>query len=51
MKELIRILKALGIPAEERKEIQAAYRDDPIGLREYVLYMRAILDDHAQYYE
>ena len=49
MKELMRILKALGIPAEERKEIQAAYRDDPIGLRDYVLYMRAVLDDRHEY--
>ena len=47
----MKILKRLGIPAEERREIRASYIDDPIGLREYVLYMRAILDDQAQYYE
>ena len=51
MKELLKILKALGLPAEERKRIQAYYIDDPDGLRQYVLYMRAILDDKHEYYD
>lgn len=45
------MLKALGLPAEERKRIQAYYIDDPDGLRQYVLYMRTILDDRHEYYE
>ena len=49
MKELLKELKRLGIPADERRRIRAYYRDDPIGLREYVLYMRAILDDRHEY--
>ena len=43
------ILKELGIPANERKRLRAYYRDDPIGLRDYVLYMQAILDDRHEY--
>lgn len=49
MKELMKTLKKLGVPAGERKQIKAYYRDDPIGLREYVLYLRATLDDRHEY--
>ena len=49
MKELMQMLKALGLPAEERKRIRAYYIDDPDGLRQYVLYMRAIHDDRHEY--
>ena len=49
MKELMETLKIIGIPARERKYIRAYYRDDPEGLREYVLYMRAMLDDRNEY--
>ena len=51
MKELMKMLKELGLPAEERKRIRAYYIDDPDGLRQYVLYMRAMFDDRSQYYE
>jgi len=49
MKEMMKVLKRLGLPARERKRIEAYYRDDPEGLRDYVLYMRAILDDRHEY--
>ena len=50
MDEMMKMLKRLGIPAPERRRIRAYYRDDPLGLREYVLYLRAILDDRHEYY-
>ena len=49
MDEMMKVLKRLGLPAEERKRIRAYYNDDPDGLRDYVLYMRAILDDRHEY--
>ena len=49
MEELKKLLKQIGIPAKERKRILAYYRDDPIGLKDYVLYMRAELDDRHEY--
>lgn len=45
----MKTLKKLGVPAEERRRIRAYYRDDTDGLRAYVLYMRAILDDGHEY--
>jgi len=49
MNEMIETLEKLGLPASELKRIRAYYRDDPNGLREYVLYMRAMLDDRHEY--
>ena len=49
MKELMNEHTRLGLPRSERKRIRANYRGNPSGLREYVLYMRAILDDRHEY--
>lgn len=49
MDELIKKLNALGLPAGERKRVLAYYQGDPEGLRAYVLYMRAMLDDRHEY--
>ena len=50
MKELMKMLEKLGLTAEERDRICAYYTGDPDGLRAYVLYMRAMLDDRHEYY-
>ena len=49
MDELMKALKKLGLPVREMKRIMAYYRDDPEGLRQYVLYMRIVLDDKHEY--
>lgn len=48
MKRVEKMLKALGLRARERRRILAYYRDDPEGLREYVLYLR-LMDDRHEY--
>ena len=49
MEKDMEMLKDIGFSASERKRIRAHYRGNPSGLREYVLYMRAILDDRHEY--
>lgn len=49
MESLINTLQSIGIPAEEIERIKRCYHNDIDGLREYVLYMRAILDDRHEY--
>lgn len=49
MDEMIMTLSKLGLPAEECERIRAFYKNDTEGLREYVVYMRAMLDDRHEY--
>lgn len=49
MEEMILVLEKMGFPQNETERVRAFYRDDPEGLRDYVLYMRAILDDRHEY--
>ena len=49
MGEMILVLEKMGFPQNETERVRAFYRDDPEGLRDYVLYMRAILDDRHEY--
>lgn len=49
MEEMMKHLETIGLPAEERERVRARYRDDPEGLRRYVLYMRAAYDDRHEY--
>lgn len=45
----MKTLYEIGLPAAEVLRISNCYRDDLPGLREYVGYMRAILDDRHEY--
>lgn len=49
MEELIQTLIEIGLPSEERERIREYYRDDELGLRHYVRYMRALFDDRHEY--
>lgn len=49
MEKLIQTLQDLGLPPPEVQRIQIYYEGDEAGLREYVLYMRAVLDDRHEY--
>lgn len=49
METLLQILTDIGLPADEVRRVREYYRDDMDGLRDYVLYMRAILDDRHEY--
>lgn len=49
MEQLIETLREIGLPADEVERICIFYNNDPDGLRSYVLYMRAVLDDRHEY--
>lgn len=49
MNELIETLKRIGLPAAELERVKRYYKDDLDGLRQYVLYMRALFDDRHEY--
>lgn len=49
MNELIETLRRIGVPESELRRIMEMYRDDLDGLKHYVLYMRALLDDRHEY--
>ena len=49
MKQIIETLKRIGLPAEEIARVTTYYGSDMDGLRDYVLYMRAVLDDRHEY--
>ena len=49
--DMMMTLERIGVPENERKRIKEYYGDDLDGMSEYVLYMRAMLDDFDQYYE
>lgn len=49
MEEMIKTLRRIGLPGEEIERIKACYQNDLDGLKNYVLYMRAILDDGNEY--
>ena len=43
------MLLQIGLPVDEVQRVREFYRDDESGLREYVGYMRAVLDDRHEY--
>ena len=43
------MLLQIGLPVDEVQRVSECYRDDEPGLREYVGYMRAVLDDRHEY--
>ena len=49
MEKLIEKLRNIGLPEREIQRVTAFYRDDLEGLREYTLYLVAILDDRHEY--
>lgn len=49
MEEMIAVLESIGVPVEECMRLRRYYENDLDGLAEYVLYMRAILDDRHEY--
>lgn len=46
---MIKTLRNIGLPAEEIERIRVYYKNDIDGLRQYTLYMRAMLDDRHEY--
>jgi hypothetical protein len=49
MEELLNTLMQIGVPANEIQRVSDCYRGDVPGLKDYVLYMRAMLDDRHEY--
>jgi len=49
MEEMMNTLRRIGLPGEEIERIKAYYRNDPDGLKNYVLYMKALFDDCHEY--
>ena len=49
MEKLLETLKNIGLPDDEIARVKAYYINDYDGLLQYVLYMRAILDDRHEY--
>ena len=47
--ELIETLKRIGLPAAEIERVKRYYGNDIDGMRQYVLYMRAMFDDRNEY--
>ena len=49
MEQLIETLKSIGVPDDEITRIKDFYGNDVDGLRDYVIYMRLLLDDRHEY--
>lgn len=49
MEQLLTTLTEIGIPADEVQRVRRHYRGNVPGLRQYVLYMKAMLDDRHEY--
>ena len=49
MEQMIDTLKRIGLPPEEIARVTTYYGSDMDGLRQYVLYMRAMFDDRHEY--
>lgn len=49
MEQLLKTLFEIGLSAEEVRRIEERYQGDINGLRFYVCYMRAILDDRHEF--
>ena len=49
MEEMIQTLRKIGLPADEIERIKGYYESDVDGLRQYVLFMRALFDDYHEY--
>jgi len=49
MDELLKTLKEIGVPTKEIQRVSECYQGDEPGLKDYVLYMRAMLDDRHEY--
>jgi len=49
MEQLLKTLREIGLPDAEVERLRRYYRDDEPGLRQYVTYMRALMDDRHEY--
>ena len=49
MEQLLKTLSESGMPDAEVQRIREYYRNDEAGLRDYVLYIRAMFDDRHEY--
>ena len=49
MDQIIETLVKIGLPASEIERVKRYYGNDMDGLRNYVLYMRAMFDDRHEY--
>lgn len=49
MEQMIKTLKRIGLPTEEITRVTTYYGSDIDGLRQYVLYMRAMFDDSHEF--
>lgn len=49
MEQLLKTLEEIGLTPEELRNIAEYFREDESGLRSYVSYMRAIIDDRHEY--
>ena len=49
MEQMIEILKSIGLPADEITRVSAYYGSDIDGMKQYVLYMKAMFDDRHEY--
>lgn len=49
MEQMIEILKSIGLPADEITRVTAYYGSDIDGMKQYVLYMKAMFDDRHEY--
>lgn len=49
MDQMIETLVKIGLPASEIERVKRYYGNDMDGLRNYVLYMRAMFDDRREY--
>ena len=49
MEQMIETLKRIGLPADEITRVTAYYGSDTDGMKQYVLYMKAMFDDRHEY--
>lgn len=49
MEKLLKTLLDIGMPDAEVQRIREYYKYDEAGLRDYVLYIRAMFDDRHEY--
>ena len=49
METLLKMLEDLGMPPGEVNRIRAYYQNDYDGLQEYVVYVKALMDDRHEY--
>jgi len=49
MEQMIETLKRIGLPADEITRVTIYYGSDIDGMKQYVLYMKAMFDDRHEY--